>query len=96
MRKLYPNGKRKAFNITYDDGVCQDIRFVALLNRFGLKGTFNLNSRLMEEEFAWIHPCGMEVKRLNTGAVQGLYDGQSDLMCVRLLTNKRLVHSLFW
>ena len=75
MRKMYPNGKRKAFNITYDDGVCQDIRFVARLNRFGLKGTFNLNSRLMEEEFAWIHPCGMEVKRLSNGAVQGLYDG---------------------
>lgn len=75
MRKLYPNGKRKAFNITYDDGVLQDVRFVALLNRYGLKGTFNLNSQLMEEEFAWIHPCGMEVKRLSTEAVQGLYDG---------------------
>lgn len=75
MRKLYPNGKHKAFNITYDDGVQQDIRFVELLNRYGLKGTFNLNSQLMAEEFAWVHPCGMEVKRLGTDAVQGLYDG---------------------
>ena len=70
MRKLYPGGKRKAFNITYDDGVMQDGRFVVLLNRFGLKGTFNLNSQLMEEEFAWIHPCGMEVKRLGFGEIQ--------------------------
>ena len=38
MRKCYPGGKRKAFNITYDDGVIQDVRFVALLNRYGLKG----------------------------------------------------------
>ena len=75
MRKLYPNGKRKAFNITYDDGVTQDVRFVSLLNRYGLKGTFNLNSALMEEEFAWMHPCGMEVKRLGIPAVRGLYDG---------------------
>ena len=75
MRKLYPNGKRKAFNITYDDGVTQDIRFVSLLNRYGLKGTFNLNSGLMEQEFAWTHPCGMEVKRLGCDAVRGLYDG---------------------
>ena len=75
MRKLYPAGKGKAFNITYDDGVLQDIRFVSLLNRYGLKGTFNLNSQLMEEEFAWDHPCGMEVKRLGVCAVQGLYDG---------------------
>ena len=75
MRKLYPKGKRKAFNITYDDGVLQDVRFVAMLNSFGLKGTFNLNSQLMEEEFAWQHLCGMEVKRLGINAVQGLYDG---------------------
>lgn len=44
MKKLYPGGKKKAFNITYDDGVLQDQRFVALLNRYGIKGTFNLNS----------------------------------------------------
>jgi len=43
IRKLYPNGKKKAFNVTYDDGVTQDIRFVALLNKYGLKGTFHIN-----------------------------------------------------
>lgn len=75
MRKLYPGGKAKAFNITYDDGVLQDVRFVELLNRYGLKGTFNLNSQLMAEEFAWIHPSGMEVRRLSEWAVLGLYDG---------------------
>ena len=75
MRKLYPFGKRKAFNITYDDGVCQDVRFVSLLNRYGLKGTFNLNSQLMAEEFVWIHPSGMEIRRLGTDATRGLYDG---------------------
>jgi len=75
MRKCYPGGKRKAFNITYDDGVLQDVRFVELLNRYGLKGTFNLNSELMEREFAWIHPNGMEVRRLSRDAVRHLYDG---------------------
>ena len=44
IRKLYPGGKPKAFSITYDDGVLQDIPLVSLLNRYGLKGTFNLNS----------------------------------------------------
>lgn len=52
---LYPNGKKKAFNVTYDDGVLQDIRFVDLLNKYHLKGTFNLNSGLMEDEFEWTH-----------------------------------------
>ena len=75
MRKCYPGGKRKAFNITYDDGVRQDLRFVELLNRYGLKGTFNLNSELMRSGFTWTHPCGMEVKRLSPEEVRGLYAG---------------------
>ena len=75
MRKLYPGGKKKAFNITYDDGVLQDVRFVALLNQYGLKGTFNLNSRLMEEGFSWTHPTGVPVTRLTREAIGTLYDG---------------------
>ena len=73
IKRLYPNGKKKAFNITYDDGVLQDVRFVELMNKYGLKGTFNLNSQLMEEEFAWTHPNGMTVKRLPTDVVAELY-----------------------
>ena len=75
MKKLYPGGKKKAFNITYDDGVLQDVRFVAMLNKYGIKGTFNLNSELMENEFSWIHPNGMQVKRLSVEKVKLLYDG---------------------
>ena len=75
IRKLYPYGKKKAFNLTYDDGVTQDVRFVELLNRYGLKGTFNLNSGLMESEFEWIHESGMVVKRLNADTARTLYDG---------------------
>ena len=73
--RCYPKGKTKAFNISYDDGILQDVRFVALLNRYGLKGTFNLNSQLMEQEFEWVHPNGMTVKRLGVDAVRHLYDG---------------------
>ena len=74
IKKLYPGGRSKAFNITYDDGVLQDVRFVELMNRYGLKGTFNLNSGLMETEFAWTHPNGMTVKRLPTTVVAQLYE----------------------
>lgn len=73
IKKLYPNGKKKAFNITYDDGVTQDIRFVQLLDRYGIKGTFNLNSQLMAQQFEWIHPNGMTVRRLPPHAVVQLY-----------------------
>ena len=75
IQRCYPYGKSKAFNVTYDDGVQQDVRFVALLNQYGLKGTFNLNSQLMEQEFEWVHESGMVVKRLSADAVRHLYDG---------------------
>ena len=75
ISKRYPYGKKKAFNVTYDDGVTQDIRFVSLLNRYGLKGTFNLNSGMAENEFQWTHECGLVVKRLKTEALAPLYAG---------------------
>ncbi|MBP1551061.1 MAG: polysaccharide deacetylase family protein [Oscillospiraceae bacterium] len=73
IKRLYPYGKKKAFNITYDDGIQQDIRFVELLNKYNIKGTFNLNSGLMYQQFEWIHENGMVVKRLPADTVVDLY-----------------------
>ena len=75
IKRLYPGGKPKAFSITYDDGVVQDIRFVQLMNRYGLKGTFNLNSQLMEDDFQWIHPTGVTIKRLSPEKAVEVYKG---------------------
>ena len=75
IRKLYPEGKKKAFNITYDDGITQDVRFVELLNQYGLKGTFNLNSELMKNGFEWTHETGLVIKRLAPEIVVDLYEG---------------------
>ncbi len=38
------NGKKKAITFSFDDGVTQDIRLIEILNKYGLKGTFNINS----------------------------------------------------
>ena len=38
------NGKNKAVTFSFDDGVLQDIRLIEIFNKYGLKGTFNLNS----------------------------------------------------
>lgn len=75
IKKLYRYGKAKVFNVTYDDGVLQDVRFVELLNKYNLKGTFNLNSGLMENEFEWTHESGCVVKRLSKAKVLSLYNG---------------------
>lgn len=40
-------GKMKAFTLSYDDGVTQDIRLIELINKYNLKCTFNLNSELL-------------------------------------------------
>ena len=37
-------GKKKALTFSFDDGNWQDRKTVEVMNRYGLKGTFNLNS----------------------------------------------------
>lgn len=41
------HGKMKAVTFSYDDGVTQDQRLIAMFNRYQLKCTFNLNSALL-------------------------------------------------
>ena len=44
LRKCYPEGRRKAVTLSYDDGVTYDEHLIAIMKQYGLKGTFNLNS----------------------------------------------------
>ena len=99
-QKRFPNGKSKAFNLTFDDGVLQDIRFVELLNKYGLKGTFNLNSGLMENEFEWTHESGRVIKRLSKEKAVSLYQGH-EIACHTLthpymndLSESEILHEL--
>lgn len=46
----FPQGKSKALTFSYDDGVRSDIRLVQILDKYGLKGTFNLNLPLTDDE----------------------------------------------
>lgn len=71
---MFPGGKRKALTFSYDDGVEQDRRLVALLNRYGLKGTFNLNSGIQTYANCWEN-SGVEIHRLNALGLGSLYRG---------------------
>ncbi len=44
------NGKRKAITFSYDDGVKQDVRLIEILDKYGLRATFNLNSSLFGQQ----------------------------------------------
>ena len=41
----YPEGKFKAVTLSYDDGQYHDVRLAQTLDKYGLKGTFNLCSK---------------------------------------------------
>ena len=45
----FPQGKAKALTMSYDDGKVQDRKLVSIFNRYGIKGTFNLNYGLMDQ-----------------------------------------------
>lgn len=41
------NGKNRAITFSFDDAVTQDERAIEILNKYGLKATFNINSSLL-------------------------------------------------
>lgn len=40
----FPEGKAKALTLSYDDGIHQDEKLIKIMNKYGIKGTFNINS----------------------------------------------------
>ena len=69
----FPEGKRKAFTLSYDDGVEQDVRFTEICDEYGLKATFNLNSGLYVPE-GTVFPKGRIHRRLSRSAVTEHYN----------------------
>ena len=63
----------KYFLLSFDDGTVYDRRFVELLNRYHIKGTFNLNSGL--EDFVWYYEDRFPVRRQILSEVGELYRG---------------------
>lgn len=48
--QAFPGGRAKALTMSYDDGKLADERLLEIFNRYGIKGTFNLNYGLMDME----------------------------------------------
>ena len=60
----FPNGKAKVLTMSYDDGKLADERLVAIFNKYGIKGTFNLNYGQMENP-----------ERIDRDKIKALYTG---------------------
>ncbi|MBO4219579.1 MAG: polysaccharide deacetylase family protein [Clostridia bacterium] len=46
IRMRWPEGRLHAFTMSYDDGRMEDFRLASLMRRYGVKGTFNINTGL--------------------------------------------------
>ena len=87
--RFFDQEKKKAITFSYDDGVTQDIRFVELLNKYGLKCTFNLNSELLSHKGMLIRN-GQRIShyKIHKEDVKDLYDGHE--VAVHTLTHPNL------
>jgi peptidoglycan/xylan/chitin deacetylase (PgdA/CDA1 family) len=68
----FPEGREKAITFSYDDGVKADERLIEIFNKYGVKGTFNLNTKLFdysewnghlneEQTYKVFCDCGQEI-----------------------------------
>lgn len=87
MRMVLKDGKMKVLTLSYDDGVVQDIRLIEIMNKYGLKGTFNINSgmHLAEESIRRIFR-----KTLSLEAAKETYLSSGNEVAIHSLTHPHL------
>ena len=74
MRLRFPGGKEKAFTMSYDDGVQQDVRLIEIMRKNGVKGTFNIGAGLFAEE-GTVYPEGQVHRRMTKSECLKAYEG---------------------
>ena len=85
----FPEGRKKAVTLSYDDGVEQDMRLVEVMEKYGLKGTFNLNSGLFAPE-GTVYPAGQFYRRMTEKQITALFAGSGQEVAVHSRTHPYL------
>lgn len=90
MEYFKNSSKMKAVTFSFDDGVTQDIRMVELLDKYGLKATFNLNSETLGLPTIMIHKNSHRIShyKISPGDVRELYKDHE--VAVHTLTHPNL------
>ena len=78
------DGKSKVLTLSYDDGVVQDIRLIEILDKYGLRGTFNINTgRYLAEDAERAKYYG----RMKLSEAKQLYIGSAHEVAVHALNH---------
>ena len=72
------NGKLKAVTFSIDDGCVGDKRIVEIFNKYGIKGTFNINSGLLNTQYDIRNERGEvleTIRKMKAYEVKAVYEG---------------------
>lgn len=86
IKMRFPEGRAKALTLSYDDGVEQDIRFIGIIDKYGLKCTFNINSGNYAPE-GKVYPEGTIHRRMTKQMCTDLYANSGHEVAVHAYTH---------
>ncbi|MBQ3038155.1 MAG: polysaccharide deacetylase family protein [Clostridia bacterium] len=81
---VFPKGKRKALTLSYDDGIRQDRRLVEILDRYAIKGTFNVNCGSMNEEVDFEAKTG----KMSKEEIKALFENSAHELAIHGYTHE--------
>lgn len=85
----FPGGKSKVLTLSYDDGVEQDIRMIELLNKHGIKCTFNINGGVFAPE-GTVYEQGKVHRRMTKKQCYELYAESGHEVAIHAYTHPHL------
>ncbi len=76
LEMLFKEGKRKALTLSYDDNTIHDRKLVQIMNNYGIRGTFNLNSGSFSQKGQMvINGIDTDFSKIDAEEVKDLYRG---------------------
>lgn len=87
----FPEGKKKALTLSYDDGVESDIGLIEIMKQNGLLGTFNINSGVFAAE-GTVYPKGTISRRMSRSQIISAYKDSGMEVAVHSFTHPYLEH----
>ena len=86
LHMRFPGGLAKALTLSYDDNVEQDVRMIEILNQYGIKATFNLNSGVYAPE-GTVYEEGKIHRVMSRSQVSALYTDSGHEVAVHAYTH---------